>query len=78
MRDSLVAGSTWKPEFRKALDKYPDFELTDLEFVVLGCAACNLGGRKSTLQGRLSGTPYDPLTYEVLAPTSITSIAWLT
>ncbi len=65
MRDSLVAGSTWKPQFRKALDKYPTFELYNLEFSVLGCDACHLGGRKSTLQGRLGGSPYDPLTYEV-------------
>ncbi|KAI0807491.1 hypothetical protein C8Q74DRAFT_1188043 [Fomes fomentarius] len=67
MRDSLVAGSTWKPQFRKALDKYPTFELYNLEFTVLGCDACHLGGRKSTLQGRLSGSPYDPLTYETAA-----------
>ncbi|KAI8998559.1 hypothetical protein BD414DRAFT_475410 [Trametes punicea] len=67
MRDSLVAGSTWRPNFRKALDTYPDLEIHALEFTVLGCAACNLGGRKSTLQGRLSGNPYDQLTYEPLA-----------
>ncbi|KAI0636876.1 hypothetical protein C8Q77DRAFT_1094995 [Trametes polyzona] len=67
MRDSLVAGSTWKPNFRKALDTYPVLEVYDLEFTVLGCAACNLGGRKSTLQGRLSGDPYDKLTYQSIA-----------
>ncbi|KAH9856974.1 hypothetical protein C2E23DRAFT_881467 [Lenzites betulinus] len=67
MRDSLVAGSTWRPNFRKALDTYPDLEVHGLEFTTLGCAACNLGGRKSTLQGRLSGEPYDKLTYESLA-----------
>ncbi|TBU50876.1 hypothetical protein BD309DRAFT_985491 [Dichomitus squalens] len=64
MRDSLVAGSTWKPTFRKALDTYPNLETQHLEFTVLGCDACNLGGRKSTIQGRLSGEPYDPVTYE--------------
>ncbi|KAI0324521.1 hypothetical protein GY45DRAFT_1331447 [Cubamyces sp. BRFM 1775] len=64
MRDSLVAGSTWRPNFRKALDTFPIFELYDLEFTVIGCAACNLGARKSTLQGRLDGEPYDKLTYE--------------
>ncbi|CDO71213.1 hypothetical protein BN946_scf184863.g8 [Trametes cinnabarina] len=67
MRDSLVAGSTWRPSFRKALDTYPNLEIHHLEFTVLGCAACNLGGRKSTLQGRLSGDPYDKLTYEPIA-----------
>ncbi|OSC99061.1 hypothetical protein PYCCODRAFT_1373800 [Trametes coccinea BRFM310] len=67
MRDSLVAGSTWRPNFRKALDTYPNLEIHHLEFTVLGCAACNLGGRKSTLQGRLSGEPYDKLTYEPIA-----------
>lgn len=70
MRDSLVAGSTWRPNFRKALDTYPDLEVYGLEFTVLGCAACNLGGRKSTLQGRLSGDPYDKLTYQVCFPPS--------
>ncbi|KAI0374990.1 hypothetical protein BV20DRAFT_1118198 [Pilatotrama ljubarskyi] len=67
MRDSLVAGSTWRPNFRKALDTYPVLEVYSLEFTVLGCAACNLGGRKSTLQGRLSGEPYDKLTFESIA-----------
>ncbi|KAL1944526.1 hypothetical protein VTO73DRAFT_2956 [Trametes versicolor] len=67
MRDSLVAGSTWRPNFRKALDTYPDLDVHGLEFTVLGCAACNLGGRKSTLQGRLSGEPYDKLTYQPIA-----------
>ena len=71
MRDSLVAGSTWKPRFRKTLDRYPVFELFDLEFAILGCDACHLGGRKSTLQGRLSGDPYDPLTYEVRITSSL-------
>ncbi|KAI0748218.1 hypothetical protein C8Q80DRAFT_1170790 [Daedaleopsis nitida] len=70
MRDSLVAGSTWKPQFRKALDKYPSFELLQLEFTVPGCDACNLGSRKSTQQGRLSGEPYDPMTYESIANSS--------
>lgn len=65
MRDSLVAGSTWKPRFRKTLDTYPHFESQHLDFAVLGCDACNLGGRKSTIQGRLSGEPYDPQSYEV-------------
>ncbi|KAI1795783.1 hypothetical protein LXA43DRAFT_989531 [Ganoderma leucocontextum] len=67
MRDSLVAGSTWKPRFRKALDTYPNFESQHLEFTALGCDACNLGGRKSTIQGRLSGEPYDPQNYEAIA-----------
>ncbi|KAH9901023.1 hypothetical protein C8Q73DRAFT_635928 [Cubamyces lactineus] len=67
MRDSLVAGSTWRPNFRKALDTFPTFELYDLEFTVIGCAACNLGARKSTLQGRLDGEPYDKLIYEPIS-----------
>ncbi|KAJ8489704.1 hypothetical protein ONZ51_g2761 [Trametes cubensis] len=73
MRDSLVAGSTWRPNFRKALDTFPTFELYDLEFTVIGCAACNLGARKSTLQGRLDGEPYDKLTYEPIAPSEPSS-----
>ncbi|KAH9946037.1 uncharacterized protein BXZ73DRAFT_37534 [Epithele typhae] len=64
MRDSIVAGSTWKPWFRKALNRYPDYEEQFLDFTVPGCDACHLGSRKSTKQGRLSGLPYESLTYQ--------------
>jgi hypothetical protein len=64
LRDSMVASSVWRPEFKKALEKYPRFELIELDYVVPGCDACHLGGRKSKLIGRLSGYPYDALGFE--------------
>lgn len=65
LRDSLVASSVWRPGFRRALEKYPDFELVALDFALPNCDACHLGGRLSTLTGRLSGMPYDKLGFEV-------------
>ncbi|KAI0079928.1 hypothetical protein K474DRAFT_1673008 [Panus rudis PR-1116 ss-1] len=64
MRDSLVASSVWRADFKKPLERYPEFELIQLEFSEPGCDACHLGGRLSTLIGRLSGSPYDKQTYE--------------
>ncbi|KAF9454514.1 hypothetical protein P691DRAFT_716911 [Macrolepiota fuliginosa MF-IS2] len=61
LRDSLVASSVWRPKFKKALGKYPTFELIPLDFAVPSCDACHLGGRFSTLMGRLGGIPYDKL-----------------
>lgn len=59
LRDSLVASSVWRPDFKKALERYPEFTLTSLDFVIPSCDACHLGNRKSTLCGHLDGTPYD-------------------
>jgi hypothetical protein len=64
MRDSLVASSVWRPEFKNLLEKYPDFDLVPLDFATPSCDACHLGGRLSTLTGRLSGLPYDQLGFE--------------
>jgi hypothetical protein len=66
LRDSLVTSSTWQPEFKKPLETYPEFDLLPLDFAVPSCDACHLGGRMSTLIGRLSGLPYDRLGFEVL------------
>ncbi|EPQ58262.1 hypothetical protein GLOTRDRAFT_72496 [Gloeophyllum trabeum ATCC 11539] len=66
MRDSLVASSVWRPEFKGPLEKYPNFELVSLEFAVPACDACHLGGRMSTYLGRVSGQPYDRLGFEPL------------
>lgn len=66
MRDSLVASSVWGPYFKKALEKYPELTLIRMDFTVPGCDACHLGGRNSTLLGRLSGAPYDTYDYEVI------------
>jgi hypothetical protein len=65
LRDSLVASSVWRPDFKKQLQKYPTFELTGLDFAVPACDACHLGGRMSTLLGRVSGSPYDKFGFEV-------------
>ncbi|KAH8106967.1 hypothetical protein BXZ70DRAFT_1028583 [Cristinia sonorae] len=63
-RDSIVASSVWSNEYKKALRTYPKFEVIHLQFSVPSCDACRLGGRISTLSGRLSGEPYDRLTYK--------------
>ncbi|KAI6028429.1 hypothetical protein F5J12DRAFT_805362 [Pisolithus orientalis] len=64
MRDSLVVSSTWGPDFKKLLEKYPGFTLFRMDFSLPGCDACKLGGRTSTLVGRVSGTPYDEYDFE--------------
>jgi len=64
MKDSLVTSSVWKPEFKKPLEKYPEFQLVRMDFSVPQCDACNLGGRVSTLLGRVSGEPYDKYDFE--------------
>ncbi|KAF9482783.1 hypothetical protein BDN70DRAFT_874567 [Pholiota conissans] len=65
LRDSLVSSSIWRPEFKSSLEKYPEFELTRLDFAVPSCDACHLGGRLSTLMGRLNGRRYDSCGFEV-------------
>lgn len=65
MRDSLVASSVWKSNFKKALEAYPELTLVRLDFAIPQCDACNLGGRLSTLLGRLSGKSYDAYDFEV-------------
>ena len=65
MRDSLITSSTWQTKFKRVLEKYPVFSMADMDFAVLGCDACNLGGRMSKMVGRVSGEPYDRSTFEV-------------
>ncbi|KAG2157136.1 hypothetical protein DEU56DRAFT_763238 [Suillus clintonianus] len=64
MKDSLVTSSVWKPQFKRPLERYPDFQLVRMEFSAPQCDACNLGGRISSLLGRVSGKPYDKYDYE--------------
>ncbi|KAI0273754.1 hypothetical protein BC834DRAFT_855414 [Gloeopeniophorella convolvens] len=68
-RDS-IASSVWRPNFRKALESYPDLTLTRLDFAIPQCDACHLGGRLSTLSGYLKGLPYDELTFEPISSES--------
>jgi hypothetical protein len=63
-RDS-IASSVWRRDYRSSLELYPDFTLVKLDFVVPHCDACHLGGRKSAVEGRLKGIPYDKLSFEV-------------
>lgn len=65
LRDSLVTSSVWRSDFKKKLQKFPIFELLSLDFAIPSCDACHLGGRVSTLLGRVSGLPYDKLGFEV-------------
>ncbi|KAJ3559106.1 hypothetical protein NM688_g538 [Phlebia brevispora] len=66
MRDSLVASSVWRSNFKKTLTTYPEFETIGLDFAMPGCDACRLGGRLSTLVGRVRGEPYDRTTFRPL------------
>jgi len=66
LRDSLVSSSVWKPAFTRSLEKYPDFQLVELDFAVPYCDACHLGGRMSTFLGRLSGFQYNKNGFETV------------
>ena len=35
LRDSLVAGSLWRADFKKALEIFPEFELVQMECAFL-------------------------------------------
>jgi hypothetical protein len=65
IRDSLVASSVWKPQYKRALETYSTFDIVLMDYALPGCDACNLGSRKSTRMGRLSGPRYDPLGFIV-------------
>jgi len=68
IRDSTIS-SVWNPSFRKTLEKFPEFSLTTLDFHVPHCDACHLGGRLSTLLGRVYGKPYDKISFNVVKST---------
>jgi hypothetical protein len=65
LRDSLVTSSAWRPNFKKPLETYPRLRVIQLKFSTPGCQACHLGGRKSSRLARLSGQPYNRVTFEV-------------
>jgi hypothetical protein len=64
MKDSLVTSSVWKPQFKRPLERYPRFDLVRMKFSAPQCDACNLGGRISTIIGRVSGRSYDKYDFE--------------
>ncbi|EAU88626.1 hypothetical protein CC1G_12018 [Coprinopsis cinerea okayama7 len=66
LRDSLVASSMWRPQFKKALQTYPEFVLTQLDFTIPGCDACHMGSRVATRRGALAGEPYNPIGFREL------------
>lgn len=65
LRDSSVASSIWRPNFKKVLEKYPELEEDHMEYANPGCDACHISSRLSTILGRVHGVPYDRLTFEV-------------
>jgi hypothetical protein len=65
MRDSLVTSSVWRTEFKKPLETFPGFDTVQMDFAVPYCDACHLGGRMSTITGRVFGEAYDRTTFEV-------------
>jgi hypothetical protein len=64
-RDSLITSSVWKPEFKRSLERYPEFVIADMDEGVMGCDACHLTGRISKYEGRMEGRSYDEETFEV-------------
>ncbi|KAI0065351.1 hypothetical protein BV25DRAFT_1850622 [Artomyces pyxidatus] len=63
IRDSL-ASSVWRSDFKNSLGAHPTLTMTKLSLAVPQCDACHLGGRLSTIVGRVSGAPYDKLSFE--------------
>ena len=76
--DSMVSSSVWKPEFKRSLEKYPDFTLTALDFAVPSCDACNLGGRLSKFVAHLTGSEYDKCGFQPVQSLSKHLVQWLT
>ncbi|KAF8654110.1 hypothetical protein AX16_003643 [Volvariella volvacea WC 439] len=66
IRDSQVASSVWRPEFKRPLETYPELDITELHYAIPQCDACHLGGRLSTRMGHLHGQPYDRLGFEAV------------
>lgn len=74
LRDSAVTSSVWKSDFKHPLETRPDLEVFMLDFAVPECDACNLASRISTRSARISGIPYDRLTFKVSSASF--SITW--
>lgn len=68
MKDSTVTSSVWRPNFKRALESYPEFNVITLEEAVEGCDACHIGGRMSKFIGQLGGDKYDRKTFSVSKP----------
>ena len=59
-----VASSVWRRDYKEALERFPNFTLTKLDFSTFYCDACRVR-KKSTVAGWLKGIPYDKLSFEV-------------
>jgi hypothetical protein len=56
---SLVQSASWKPEFKRALDRFPKLGSVGLDEPVQGCRACGRALRRSTMTLHFKGVPYD-------------------
>ncbi|WWD22477.1 hypothetical protein CI109_106970 [Kwoniella shandongensis] len=61
-----VRSQVWRGNFVAALQKYPEFEVEELNDPEQGCDACHMGGRLSKFRVTLNGYPYDRDTHEPL------------
>ncbi|KZS99230.1 hypothetical protein SISNIDRAFT_16914 [Sistotremastrum niveocremeum HHB9708] len=60
-----ITSQVWKKSFKNMLRKYPELNVSPMDFGVYGCIACH-SRRLSKLHGRIRGTPYDRLGFEAL------------
>nr|XP_018266770.1 uncharacterized protein I303_00746 [Kwoniella dejecticola CBS 10117]OBR88928.1 hypothetical protein I303_00746 [Kwoniella dejecticola CBS 10117] len=69
-RDLRVASQIWRLHFKKALKKYPIFDVEELLDAEPGCDACHMGGRMSRFRVNLEGDQYNPETHQPLDSSS--------
>ncbi|KZT52461.1 hypothetical protein CALCODRAFT_520703 [Calocera cornea HHB12733] len=60
-RESLVASSVWRPEFRKVLETKPKLWQERMITSWPGCDACHLGARISTIEAHVKGKKWGGL-----------------
>ncbi|KAG9055010.1 hypothetical protein FS842_003388 [Serendipita sp. 407] len=65
IRDSQVASSLWKYNFRNALEVKPELTIIQIDPEPF-CAACRRNSAISTQQAQLQGEPYRPLSFQPL------------
>ncbi|KAG8838179.1 hypothetical protein FRC18_005943 [Serendipita sp. 400] len=63
IRDSQVASSLWKYNFRNALEVKPELTVIQIDPEPF-CAACRRNSAISTQQAQLQGEPYRPLSFQ--------------
>ncbi|KAG8849468.1 hypothetical protein FRB91_009867 [Serendipita sp. 411] len=65
IRDSQVASSLWKYNFRNTLEVKPELTIIQIDPEPF-CAACRRNSAISTQQAQLQGEPYRPLSFQPL------------